>query len=395
MGIGESSEKVKNVDCLAGWSRKNADKVVNYGPYRFFNRRSAGQLICMCLAHNGKGVTIKIRSFVLVSYRMIYDNHNRPITYLRLAVTDRCNLRCFYCMPEEGIRYLPKQQVLTYEEMERLVRVLARLGVAKVRITGGEPFVRAGLMPFLHRLSETPGLTDISLTTNGVLTAPHVADLAKLGIKSVNLSIDTLDRERFHKITRRDELPAVLNTLDALLSAGITTKLNAVVMDGQNIDDLVPLAELTRELPVDVRFIEEMPFNGEGSHYPVLYWTHTRIVDHLRAHFPNLTKLPDSPFSTSANYQIPGHRGTIGIIAAFSRTFCGTCNRIRLTAQGTLKTCLYDNGVLDVRELLRRGDTDEQLTAAFLRAFAHRPATGFEAEQNRTTVTESMATIGG
>ncbi|MGF7215345.1 cyclic pyranopterin phosphate synthase [Spirosoma lacussanchae] len=326
---------------------------------------------------------------------MIVDNHNRPITYLRLAVTDRCNLRCFYCMPEEGIRYLPKQQLLTYEEMERLVRVLARLGVSKVRITGGEPFVRSGLMAFMHRLAEVPGLTDLSMTTNGVLTAPHVTALAALGVKSVNLSIDTLDRERFRQITRRDELPAVLHTLDALLAAGIQTKLNAVVMDGQNTQDIIPLAELTRQLPVDVRFIEEMPFNGEGSHYPVLHWTHRRIVDHLLNHFPDLQRLPDSPFSTASTYQIPGHQGTIGVIAAFSRTFCGTCNRIRLTAQGTLKTCLYDNGVLDARALLRSGATDDELTAAFLQAFSHRPANGFEAESRRDTVTESMSTIGG
>jgi len=152
---------------------------------------------------------------------MIFDNHNRPITYLRLAVTDRCNLRCFYCMPEAGIRYMPKQQLLTYEEMERLVTVLARLGVSKVRITGGEPFVRSELMSFMRRLAAVDGIEDLSITTNGVLTAPHVADMAALGIKSVNLSLDTLDRERFRQITRRDELPAVLRTLDALLTAGI------------------------------------------------------------------------------------------------------------------------------------------------------------------------------
>jgi cyclic pyranopterin phosphate synthase len=326
---------------------------------------------------------------------MLFDNHNRPITYLRLAVTDRCNLRCFYCMPEEGIKYLPKKQLLTYEEMERVVQVLARLGVSKVRITGGEPFVRTGLMDFMHRLAAVDGLSDLSMTTNGVLTAPHVDDLAALGVKAVNLSLDTLDRERFHKITRRDELPAVLDTLDKLLAAGIQTKINAVVMDGQNTQDLIPLAELARDRPVDVRFIEEMPFNGEGSHYPVLHWTHRRIVDELRTHFPDLEKIQDPAFSTSANYQIPGYQGTLGIIAAFSRTFCGTCNRIRLTAQGILKTCLYDDGVLDVRALLRAGATDDELTAAFLKAFAHRPATGFDAERKRDTVSESMATIGG
>ncbi len=326
---------------------------------------------------------------------MIYDNHNRPITYLRLAVTDRCNLRCFYCMPAEGIRYLPKHQLLTYEEMERLVGVLARLGISKIRITGGEPFVRAGLPGFLHRLASIEGIHELSLTTNGVLTAPYVAELAALGVQSVNLSLDTLDRERFNQITRRDELPAVLKTLNLLVSAGIQTKINAVVMEGKNTQDLIPLANLTRSLPVAVRFIEEMPFNGEGSHYPVLHWTYRRIVDELRAHFPRLQQLPDSPFSTSTTYHIPGHQGTIGVIAAFSRTFCGSCNRIRLTAQGTLKTCLYDDGVLDVRALVRNGASSEVLTAAFLQAFAQRPANGFAAEQSLSPRRESMATIGG
>ncbi|WP_128545919.1 GTP 3',8-cyclase MoaA [Larkinella soli] len=326
---------------------------------------------------------------------MIYDNHNRPITYLRLAVTDRCNLRCFYCMPEEGINYLPKQHLLTYEEMERLVRVLARLGVSKVRITGGEPFVRNGLMDFLWRLKAVEGLHELHITTNGVLTAPLVPELVRMGIGSVNLSIDTLDRERFRTITRRDELPAVRRTLDALLEHRVPVKLNAVVMEGKNIEDLPALAELTRHHPVEVRFIEEMPFNGEGSHYPVLHWTHQRILEELQSLYPGLEKVADAPFSTSTHYRIPGYEGTIGIIAAFTRTFCGTCNRIRLTAQGTLKTCLYDNGVLDVRALLRSGADDAELTAAFLKAFAHRPKNGFEAERHRSPVTESMSTIGG
>lgn len=326
---------------------------------------------------------------------MLYDNHNRPIQYLRLAVTDRCNLRCFYCMPEEGIKYLPKHQLLTYEEMERVCRILAGLGVSKVRITGGEPFVRNGLMDFMRTLHDIPGLTELALTTNGVLTAPHVDELVQLGVRSVNLSLDTLDRQRFFDITRRDELPAVLNTLNALLAAGVAVKINAVVMEGKNTDDLGPLAELSRQPGVSVRFIEEMPFNGEGSHYPVLHWTHRRILNELKSLYPDLQKLQDGPFSTSYDYQIPGYAGNLGIIAAFSRTFCGTCNRIRLTAQGVLKTCLYDNGVLDVRSLIRSGASDTDVTAAFLKAFAHRPANGFEAERHRAPVTESMSTIGG
>ncbi|WP_234735633.1 GTP 3',8-cyclase MoaA [Tellurirhabdus bombi] len=326
---------------------------------------------------------------------MIFDNHNRPISYLRLAVTDRCNLRCFYCMPEEGIKYLPKHQLLTYEEMERLVRVLAKLGVSKVRLTGGEPFVRNGLMEFLEQLASIDGIQEWNITTNGILTAPHIPELVRLGVGSVNLSIDTLDRERFRLITRRDELPAVRQTLDALLAHQVPVKLNAVVMEGKNIEDIPLLSELTRESPIEVRFIEEMPFNGGGSHYPVLTWTHQRILSELKSLYPDIQKIPDPANSTSYSYQIPGYKGTIGIIAAFTRSFCGSCNRIRLTAQGTLKTCLYDSGVLDVRALLRSGADDADLTAAFLKAFAHRPKNGFEAEQQRSPVTESMSTIGG
>lgn len=330
--------------------------------------------------------------------QLLYDNHGRPINYLRLAVTDRCNLRCFYCMPEEGITYLPKKALLTYEEMEKIVTLLAGMGISKVRITGGEPFVRNGLMDFMRCLSHIPGIIDLNLTTNGVLTAPHVKELKAIGIRSVNLSLDTLDRERFRQITRRDELPRVMDTLHRLLEQDLEVKLNAVVMEGKNTDDLIPMTELTRQHPVSLRFIEEMPFNGEGAHYPKLTWNHVRILETLRAHYPDLHKIPDGPYSTSYNYAIPGYLGNVGIIAAFSRTFCGTCNRIRLTAQGLLKTCLYDDGVLDVRQLLHEGATDEEVRQAFLRAFAHRPKDGFEAEAHRklsNPVSESMSTIGG
>ncbi|MBB4599550.1 cyclic pyranopterin phosphate synthase [Hymenobacter luteus] len=328
---------------------------------------------------------------------VLFDNHGRPLEYLRLAVTDRCNLRCFYCMPEEGIQYLPKQQLLTYEEMERLVAVMAGLGVRKVRLTGGEPFVRRDLVPFMSRLTEIPGIEELTLTTNGVLTAPHVPELARMGVKAVNLSLDTLDRARFASITRRDELPRVLDTFYALLAAGIRVKINAVVMDGQNTQDLLPLAELTRDLPVDVRFIEEMPFNG-GSHAATLPWNHNRIREHLALNLGELTPVATRPGDTASHYTVAGHQGRLGIIAAYSRTFCGTCNRIRLTAEGGLKTCLYDQGVLDIRALLRGGASDADLVAALTSAFRNRAANGFEAEQQRPLHQlsfESMSTIGG
>lgn len=329
--------------------------------------------------------------------KQVIDNHGRPISYLRLAVTDRCNLRCFYCMPEEGIKYVPKPHLLTWEEMERTIRLLVSMGVDKVRLTGGEPFVRRGIMEFLEEISQIRELRQINITTNGVLTAPLVPEFKRLGIKSVNLSLDSLDRQRFFEITRRDEFQNVWQTFEALQEHKIPTKLNSVVMSGKNTDDIIPMAELTRENNVSVRFIEEMPFNGDGAHEYQEFWNYRRILEELKKHYPGIYKLPDPPASTSYNYQIPNHKGTIGIIAAFSRTFCGTCNRIRLTPQGQFKTCLYDEGVFNIKDLLRQGLTDEAVKQIIFEALQNRAKDGFEAEANRkvSLVSESMSTIGG
>lgn len=327
----------------------------------------------------------------------LYDNHGRPLNYLRLAVTDRCNLRCFYCMPEEGIKYLPKKALLSFEEIERIVTIMAGMGVTKIRLTGGEPFVRNDIMQLIRKIKSIPGIQKIHLTTNGVLTAKYIPELKDL-IASVNLSLDTLDSERFKKITHRDEFKATLDTFHELIRHDIPVKINAVVMEGKNIQDIVPLVELTKHHAVSVRFIEEMPFNGEGSHYPKLSWTYKKILEHIQLYYPSLQKASDPENSTAYHYSIPGHFGNVGIIAAFSRTFCGTCNRIRLTAQGTLKTCLYDNGVLNIRDLVRSGFSDAELKLELLKAFNSRAKDGLEAEQkriNHAPVAESMSTIGG
>jgi len=329
---------------------------------------------------------------------ILIDNHGRKINYVRLAVTDRCNLRCFYCMPEEGIKYIAREELLSYEEMERLMIILVGMGIEKLRITGGEPFVRKDMMAFMQRLSQIEGLDEINLTTNGTVTKPLVPELKAMGIRTVNLSLDTLDPKRFFEITRRDVFDKVMGTFHALLEHGIKTKINAVVMDGRNTQDIIPMTELTRNFPVNIRFIEEMPFNGAGSNYPSLAWNHQKIIDHLKAHFPNIEKIPDPPFSTSMNYHIPGHQGTVGIIAAYSRTFCGTCNRIRITPQGMLKTCLYDDGVFNIRDLMRTGASDTEVGVAIREAIGHRAKDGYEAERNRRfgrPVSESMSTIGG
>jgi molybdenum cofactor biosynthesis protein A len=327
---------------------------------------------------------------------LLIDNHGRPINYLRLAVTDRCNLRCFYCMPEDGLNWLSRKELMSYEEMLRACTLLVNMGIQKIRITGGEPFVRKDIMPFLTALSQLKGLDELSLTTNGVLTAPYVEQLKSIGVKSVNLSLDTLDAGRFFTITRRDEFAAVMATMDELLKHNIEVKINAVVMDGKNTQDIIPLVELTQELPVSVRFIEEMPFNGDGHIYTGLNWDYIRILDIIKDHFPQINKIPDPAYSTAYNYHIPGHKGDVGIIAAYSRTFCGTCNRIRITPQGTLKNCLYDNGVLNVKDLIRIGKSDEDIKESLLNAFNNRVKDGWEAESLVSTgIHESMATIGG
>ncbi len=327
----------------------------------------------------------------------LIDNHGREINYVRLSVTDRCNLRCSYCMPEK-MKFLPRKEILSYEEMERLMTLLAGHGISKVRITGGEPFVRKGLMDFLFRLDAIPGITRIHITTNGVTTLPYIPQLKELGIAGINLSLDSLDRERFREITRRDNFDQVMASFHSFLDHGIRLKVNMVVMEAFNTDDIIPMALLSRDYPVDVRFIEEMPFNGLNAGKQQLRWHHRRIRDHLAAHFPTLTVLASEPYSTSTNYRIDGHAGTVGIIAGFSRTFCSTCNRIRITAQGKLQTCLYGDSRIDLKDILRSGVSDQEVMAVIAKAIGSRFADGWEAQKHNvqtSDVSKSMSLIGG
>ena len=327
----------------------------------------------------------------------LVDNHGRIINYVRLAVTDRCNLRCTYCMPENGIRFLPRTDLLSYEEMLRMTRIFSELGIEKIRITGGEPFVRRDIMPFIRQLSKTEGINKIVLTTNGTLTEPFIPELKKCGVESVNLSLDSLDAKRFFEVTRRDEFDKVWASFNKFLEYGIKVKINTVVVSGKNDADIISLVELTKKYPVSVRFIEEMPFNGVGNHDDTdTFWSWQKILQRVKLHFPSLQKIPDEPHSTSYNYAIDGHQGTVGIIAAYSRTFCGTCNRLRVTPQGTLRTCLYESGTFNLRDLMRETKDNEFVKAAIKDAVAHRAKDGFEAEKNRKfEVHESMTTIGG
>lgn len=328
---------------------------------------------------------------------MLYDNHNRPLNYLRLAVTDRCNLRCNYCMPEEGLEWLSRKELMTYEEMLYISNLFIELGVHKIRITGGEPFVRKDIDKFIAELSKNEKLNQIHLTTNGVLTSAFIPNFDSWKIRSCNLSLDTLQRERFFEITRRDDFDAVIKTLDSLMTFGVKTKINMVVMSGKNEDEIEAMCLLTKDNPIDVRFIEEMPFNGDGHQFSGISLNYHYILNHIKTYFPAIQSIENEPNATAFDFQIPNFKGKIGIIPAYSRSFCGTCNRIRLTPDGGLKTCLYGPNVLNVKDLMRGNLDKNDLVKSLISVFKQRAKDGFEAEslKNHLGHYESMATIGG
>lgn len=332
-----------------------------------------------------------------MSKQQLIDSFGRQMQYVRLAVTDRCNLRCQYCMPAHGIEIAPREALLSYKEMYRIIRVLTELGVTKVRLTGGEPFVRKDFMSFLEMLSFNDLLEAINITTNGALISKHIDTLEKLDkIKNINLSIDSLQKEKFHQITRRDVFPEVYDTFELLEKSSLNLKLNVVVQSGFNTDEINDFVALTKDRNVAVRFIEEMPFNGAGQRDIQEAWNFKRILSEIESEY-KVEELVSEKSSTSRNYRANGHLGTVGIIPAFTRTICGDCNRIRVTSTGTFKNCLFDDGVFNLRDFIRSGASNDELKELFLKLVKQKPENGFVAEANRKKgdVSESMSTIGG
>jgi cyclic pyranopterin phosphate synthase len=334
------------------------------------------------------------------------DRCGRRIDYLRLSVTDRCNLRCQYCLPEDGLQLDQRDELLSWEEMLRLCRLLTENGIRKIRLTGGEPFVRRGLLPFLSQLNELAAKPEIALTTNGVALAPHLEELKRLGISRLNISLDSLSPETYAVISRRDHFDQVWHALTLASDLGFTLKINVVVLPGLNDLELIDFAALTRDHDWTVRFIEPMPFGaraeaGQASTTagataaPVI--TGDEIHRRLAQTFP-LQPLPQTQAAVDELYQVPGFRGRIGIIKGHSRTFCAACSRLRLSAQGQVRTCLYGPPVLDVRQMLRQGATDEQLVSAIRTAIHNRAVDGTVAAAvaaGECGCLASMAAIGG
>ncbi len=298
-------------------------------------------------------------------------------------------------MPEEGVQFAPRHHLLSFEEMSTLCEVFCHLGVSKIRITGGEPFVRNGIVPFLQKISALPGLDEITVTTNGTLLQQHIPALKAMGIRKVNLSLDSLNQARFFAITRRDSFNEVYAGIFNLLENNFEVKLNCVLAADKNTGEIIPFIELTKRYPLSVRFLEEMPFNG-SSRFDDNNWNYQDIFHHIQANYPQIEKLENEPNSTSVNYKIPGYRGSFGIIPSFSRTFCGTCNRIRLSATGELRTCLYGAPAANLRDVLRQGATSHELENVIINAVANRFADGYEAEAaNQKSVHDSMSVLGG
>jgi cyclic pyranopterin phosphate synthase len=325
------------------------------------------------------------------------DNFGRQIEYVRLAVTDRCNLRCQYCMPAHGIDIVPRQELLTFKEMYRLIRVLTELGVKKVRLTGGEPFVRKDFVGFLEMLSYNDLLDTINITTNGALISNHISAIEKLDkVKNINLSIDSLQANKFNEITRRNVFDEVFKTLESLEKSSLNLKLNVVVQSGINTNEIRDFVRFTKDRNIAVRFIEEMPFNGKGQREMQENWTFNKILNEIKTEF-NVDEIQSEKSSTSRNYAVENHVGTFGIIPAFTRTICNDCNRIRITSTGTFKNCLFDDGVFNLRDFIRNGASNDDLKELFLSLVKEKPENGFIAEANRKkgNVSESMSTIGG
>lgn len=324
---------------------------------------------------------------------MLTDNHGRIVDYARIAITDRCNLRCTYCMPADGLDWLKKSNILSYEELFQTIEILAELGFKKIRFTGGEPFARKDFHSFLKKVCVSKLIPEVHLTTNGILAAPYIHELANWKLAGVNFSLDSLDEKRFYEITRQNQLNETLAALHSFINSGIKTKINAVVMADKNIEDIIPLCELAFKNDIEVRFIEEMPFNGGARQSQP--WNAPRILKHIENVFGKLTPANQEANATASRYTLAGSKGSIGIIAAFSRTFCGTCNRLRFTPSGEIKTCLYEKSSTSWRDVLRSGADKDELKQFLANAVSKRFANGFEAEKQRSNIQESMATIGG
>ena len=325
----------------------------------------------------------------------LIDRHDRRLNYLRISVTDRCNLRCTYCVPPDRIPRLSHAEILRYEEILRIVRVGVNLGINKVRVTGGEPLVRKGVIGFLESLSEISGLSELTLTTNGVYLKEHIERIRAAGIRRLNISLDTLQRKKFARITGSDAFERVWQGIESARQCGFTPiKINVVALRGINDDELVDFSRLTLRSPYHVRFIEHMPI-GQSR----VKKTPPLLVPEIKAQIRSVGKMrpveKNADDGPAERFRFEGAPGEIGFISALSHHFCGSCNRLRLTASGQLRPCLLSDRQLDLKGLLRAGCEDRQLAEIFQQAVRNKPSDHNLAVNDPTGVSCQMSSIGG
>jgi cyclic pyranopterin phosphate synthase len=329
--------------------------------------------------------------------RPLVDSYGRLIQNLRISITDRCNFRCQYCMPAEGLPWLDRGEVLSYEEIERLARIFVGLGVTDLRLTGGEPLVRKDVPDLVRRLGAIDGLESLSLTTNGVLLKRLAGDLAAAGLRRINVSLDSLDRDRFAQMTRRDALESVLQGLEELEKHPSIRpiKINAVAIKGFTEPEIAAFGHLARRKPYVVRFIEFMPLDADEHWSPTDILKGAEIRQIMEREIMPLEPLPAKPSSTSRRYRFIDGVGEVGFINPVSEPFCATCDRIRLTADGQLRTCLFAVDETDLKTPLRQGASDEALEEIIRRAVWHKELKHYINDTSFRRASRSMSQIGG
>ncbi|MFC1895111.1 GTP 3',8-cyclase MoaA [Thermodesulfobacteriota bacterium] len=330
------------------------------------------------------------------SFQGNLDPHRRPVTYLRVSVTDRCNLRCLYCTPVRNLKLIRHEEILSYEEILTVIRAAAKIGIRKIRVTGGEPLVRKDVSELVRAIARTDGIQDVGLTTNGVFLKDKASSLREAGLRRVNVSLDTLDPGKFRWITGRDRQRDVLEGLEVVEALGYNPiKINVVAIRGVNDDEIEQFARLTLERPFTVRFIEYMPIGRDHMHLEESYIPCQEIKDRVERIAPLLHLSPGPLDGPSEKYRFAGAHGEIGFISAVSRHFCQTCNRLRLTADGKLRPCLLSDHELEVKSLLRRGSSEKDLIHRLLESIASKPEGHNMHEASAVGCMKGMSSIGG
>ncbi len=328
---------------------------------------------------------------------LLVDSYGRRIKNLRISITDRCNFRCTYCMPAEGLPWLPKAEILSYEEIERLARLAVRLGIEQIRLTGGEPLVRRDVPELVRRLRQIEGLQSLSLTTNGVLLKQLAGPLAEAGLTRINVSLDSLVREKFARLTRRDQLERVLAGLEALerYPSIRPIKINAVAIRGFTEDEVLDFVRLSRRQGYVVRWIEFMPLDADQIWRKEDILTGAELKAIIEAEYGPLVPIKGDPAETARRYTFSDGIGEVGFINPVSEPFCSTCDRIRLTADGQLRTCLFATEETDLRTPLRAGASDEELMTLIRQAVWHKELKHYIGDKRFKRASRTMSMIGG